>query len=103
MSRGFFYLQALFASHMAFFIVNGLFIVQHVDKGKLKTCILKASILLDTVNCWTQELDICWNHFFLDICLVLLFQVLNMLSIINPQRKSFCKNTASRLNKKYKG
>jgi len=29
MSRVFFYLQALFASHMAFFIVNVLFIAKH--------------------------------------------------------------------------
>jgi hypothetical protein len=72
--------------------------LQHVDKGKLNKCILNTS--LDTVLCWIQyiarhnnvvHIVIGWIHCILDICLVLLFQVLNMPFEYVKFPWSFCK------------
>ena len=69
---------------------------QHVNKGKLNKCTLNTSV--DTIFCLTQRIaghnndlhrsmlktGICWTHWILDICLVVLFNCMGgvMVSVL---------------------
>ena len=60
-------------------------IERHENYGKLNKCIYKVrvdSLLLATAHFWTQYnvlyTLICWKHCIFDICIALLFQVLNI-------------------------
>ena len=56
-----------------------------VNKGKFNKCILKAGV--DTVM--LLDIIMCWTNWILDICLVLLFQVLNT-CICLTNMQNFC-------------